>query len=274
MAELHNDVRVSSHRLDMRTGIGSGLAGALMLFLIALVATGQTWRAVAYALVILFGFLVLLAIYFWGAMVFGSVLDGLLHRQGEPVPWTINEAGPLVVPEHDLDPGLELAAAGMLVYRVGEVRPRVYFRKVPLANARAVRPFVVARTGSERPYHFSFTLTDESDAARFDREFDVPLADAPKIVMPPYRLLLSMPRRLVGQRWNLQVRSGVTVVTSFRFMFVEGRDQPPTTPGSRVSDEPGELMAGEQRDLLLRLLDEAIKHDAMSTTQEIVLEDA
>lgn len=274
MAHTHENIQTSSRRASARMGALLSLGSAFLLFLIALIITGHTWRAVAYGLVALFGFLVLLAVYFWGAMLFGGATEALSHRQREPVPWTFNDSGPLIVPEHDLDPGLELVAAGMLVYRMAEVRPRIHFRKVPLANARAVRPFVVARTGSERPYHFQFTLTDEADVTRFDRGFEFPLGDEPRMVMPPYRLSLSMPRRLIGQRWHLQVRSGVTVVTSFRFLFVEGSEQPVNMSNSRFPEEHGESAIGWQRDLLPRLLDDAIKHDAMTTSQEIMLEEA
>jgi hypothetical protein len=173
------------------------------------------------------------------------------------------------LPEHDIDPGLELAAAGMLVYRFGEIKPQVYFRNVPLVNVRAIRPFVVVRTGVERPYEFEFSLTDEQDIVHFRHEFTANLHSDPRLVMPPYRLLIGSVKNLLGQRWHLRVRSGVTVVTSFRFLFV---DQPETGSDGRMNGGD-ELAPSWQHDLLSKLLDEALKRDVMSNTQEIELED-
>jgi hypothetical protein len=219
--------------------------------------TGETWRAVAYAVVALFAFLVLLAIYFWGAMLFGGLLEAV-GRRATPVPWSVAGAGE--VPEHDIDPGLELMAAGVLVYRLGEVKPRPHFRQIPLTNAHAIRPFVVARTGADRPYAFEFVLSDAQDSVRYHAELVSPLKDAPQIVMPHARLRVTLPKRLSGQRWNLQVRSGVTIVTTLRFVFVDGS----------AESDPG---LDWQRTVLPRLLDDAIKQDVLLNTQEVVLED-
>ena len=145
-----------TRRITIQQGFVLSTLVAFGLFLIFLVATGAAWRAVAYAMVALFAFLVVLAVYFWGALLLGGLLE-MVGRQRTPVPWSI---GDVETAEHDLDPGLELQAAGILVYRLGEVRPRVHFRKVPLAEVRAVRPFVVVRTGSARAHTFEFTLTD------------------------------------------------------------------------------------------------------------------
>ncbi|MCD4687641.1 MAG: hypothetical protein K8S97_17065 [Anaerolineae bacterium] len=258
-------------RIDFRTAAFFAFLIAFCLFLIALVLTGHVWRAVAYGVVALFAFLVLLAAYFWGSMLFGGALDALMHRR-TTVPWEIGTD--MDVPEHNIDPGLELIAAGILVYRMGEVRPHAYFRKVPLANVRAVRPFMVARTGAERTYQFLFTLNDENETKRYGDEFAFRLSDMPQVVMPPVRLLLNRPRRLVGQRWSLQVRSGVTVVTTFRFIFVEGSATPTNGMAGSVNIDPRDTANTLEwkQTLLPQLLDEAVKRDAMTNTQEIELE--
>ena len=249
------------------------LIGAVILVLAILVLTDNTWRAVAYGLVALFAFLVAESVYFWGAMVLGGTVEALTRRR--PAGWALDEASSLVIPEHNIDPGLELMAAGVLVYRLGEVKPHVYFRKVSLTNARAIRPFVVARTGAARPYHFHFTLVDESGKTRHAEEFEFDLEDAPRLVMPRCRLLLEMPRQLVGQRWSLQVCSGVTVITSFRFMFADGGSHGivSSEAGQARSPNGSESALGWQQEMLPMLLDEAIKHDVMTQTREIVLEE-
>ncbi len=244
-------------RITWQKGLLFSVVGAFGLFLIALVLTGQTWEAVAYAVVVLFGLLFALAIYFWGSMLFGGVLE-VIGRQRTPVSWAV-EFGSGAIPEYDLDPGLELLAAGVLAYRYGEVKPHVHFMTVPMQNVRAIRPFVVARTGSERTYHFDFVLTDEQDRGRFDTEIASQLHSQPQLVMPHCRLIVKTPKKLIGQRWNLQVRSGVTVVTSLRFSFV----------ADGIADEP--IPAAHQA-VLPRLLDSALKQDAMTNTQEIILE--
>lgn len=231
------------------------IASALVLFLVLLVVTGKTWRAISYAVLALFVFLVLQALYFWGALLLEG-MTGAVARRRSLVPWSVGSEDTWETPEHDLDPGLDLLAAGVLVYRLGEVKPHAYFREVSLANARAVRPFVVARTGAARDYRFQFTLSDENERIRFNQEITFPLDDAPQMIMPSIRLQVNTPRGLNNQRWSLQVRSGVTVVTSFRFVFVNGAPQSDWQP-----------------DMLPQLLDEAIKRDALSGTQEIVLED-
>lgn len=252
---------------------------AFGLFLLALMLTGQVWRAVAYGVIALFGFLIALAVYFWGAMLFGSTLEMLARQRQGTVSWSMIGEN-LVTPKHDIDPGLELLSAGILVYRLGEVKPQPYFRKVPLGDARAVRPFMIARTGAERNYRFSFLLNDEVETTRFDNEFVFALKDEPQVVMPPCRLVVDRPRALIGQRWTLRVQSGLTVVTSFRFIFVEGSAQPGIEKmgiarngsgnGSRLAADGG--LAEWQECMLPELLDEAVKRDAMSSTQDIVLE--
>jgi hypothetical protein len=172
------------------------------------------------------------------------------------------------IPEHDIDPGLELVSAGMLVYRYGEVKPRIHFRKVPLTGARAIRPFVVARTGSERQYNFHFMLNDDNEKTRYSDEFSFNVKNEPQLIMPHYRLSLSMPKKLVGQRWNLRVRSGVTTVTSFRFMFIEEGSQTELLTQA-ANAEP---ILASQEEMLARLLDTAIKQDVLGSTQEIELE--
>jgi hypothetical protein len=246
-----------------------GLLGTFGVFLFLLIVTGKAWWAVGYAIIALGAFLILMAVYFWGAVVLGGLLVALGQRSRAPS-WTMPQDKITEIPEHDIDPGLELAAAGMLVYRFGEVKPQVYFRNVPLANARAIRPFVVARTGVERPYEFEFSLTDENDNIHFEHEFLLTLHADPRLVMPPYRLLLGSSNKFLGQRWNLRVRSGVTVVTSFRFLFVDQPEPSPDGQGTGID----ELPPSWQYDLLSRLLDEAIKRDVMSNTQEIELEDS
>jgi hypothetical protein len=218
------------------------------------------WRAVAYSVVALFVFLVALAVYFWGAIVFGGFLETAWRRR-TPVPWELSgTAGD--VPAYDLDPGLELLAAGMLVYRTGEVKPHVAFRSVPLAGMRAIRPFIVARTGAARTYHFDFALSDERDRTRFAHAFAHDLASVPRLVMPAAHLTVQQPGALDGSQWSVQVRTGVTVVTVFRFSFVNGTHSAPDQFGSRMNE------------LIKRLLDEAIKHDAVSDVQTVVLEES
>jgi hypothetical protein len=256
-----------SRHVSLATGILVSVLGAFGLFLLGLVLTGKMWRALAYATVALFGFLVVQAILFWGAVLLGSLVE-VVARRRNPVSWSIGGSSRMDAPEHDLDPGLQLLAAGMLVYHLGEVTPRVHFRRVPLAGARSMRPFVVARTGSSRPYRFEFVLSDERGIGRFRDEFAFDLRDDPQIVLPCCRLALSMPRRLVGQRWSLRVRSGVTTVTSFRFTFVDGGGHP---NGMAVAWE--ESIVGWQQELLPGLLDEALKRDMLTSTREIVLED-
>jgi hypothetical protein len=258
-----------------RTGVLIGALAAFGLFLLDLLLTGKTWRALAYAVVALVGLLVVQVIFFWGAGVAGS-LAGVFTRRRDVGLWTAGEPVGVRVPEQGIGPGLELLAAGMLVYRLGEVRPGVHFRKVPLWNARAIRPFVVARSGSPCSYRFEFVLSDEGDVRRFRDEFSFDLGDEPQIVMPCYRLALNRPKRLVGQRWRLQIRTGVTTVTSFRFMFAEGGGGSNGTSGSatQTASDSAELAPGWQQEQLPRLLDEALKRDVLTSTQEIVLEDS
>jgi len=262
----------STRRISLNVGVSLGLAGAVVLFVATLILTGQTWRIIAYAMVALMAGLTIIALYFWGAMILGSLLD-LFSSLRQSTPWSAGIQGELHVQEHDIDPGLELVAAGMLVYRLGEVKPRIYFRKIPLANARSIRPFIVARTCAERPYHFQFTLYDEADVPHFQQDFAFTLKDAPQMVTPPQRIMFNKPRRVIGQRWNLQVRAGVTVITSLRFMFVEGGRIEPTLEPSHPLDYQ-EPIPDRQQELLAHLLDQALKMEAMTSTQEIILEDA
>jgi hypothetical protein len=127
----------------------------------------------------------------------------------------------------------------------------------------------VARTGVERPYEFEFSLTDENDNVHFEHKFTYHLRVDPHLVMPPYRLLPGSTPKLLDQRWHLRVRSGVTVVTSFRFLFVDQLETGLT--GSNGHGTSGDELAW-QHDLLSKLLDDAIKRDVMSNTQEIELE--
>jgi hypothetical protein len=209
-----------TQRINVQKWIIVGLLGALP-FSNRVTDHRGIGRAVAYAIVALFVFLIALAVYFWGSVFFGGILD-ILTQGNSSGTWGI---GISEIPKHDIDPGLELLAAGILVYRMGEVRPEIHFRKVPLGNARAMRPFIVARTGSERPYQFLFSLTDDHNSTRFESQFTVKLGDALQLIMPQYRLAPDIPRKLVGQRWSLQVKSGVTVITSFRFMFIDSTER-------------------------------------------------
>lgn len=261
---IPNTTSRPDHRINFRQALFVGILAASVLLVLVLAVTKSTWAAVAYALVALFGFLFVLALYFWGAMLLGGILETFSRHKAHAT-WSIGGTKP-EAPEHNIDPGLELIAAGILVYRYGEVKPRVYFRAVTLTNARAIRPFVVARTGEERTYEFDFLLVDQSEQVRFKGQFAHELRNAPQMVMPHYRLLLNAPHHLTGQRWNLRVRTGVTVVTSVRFTFVDGTDT--QLKKSAVSEE----MQASQKEMLLTLLDEAIKQDAMTQTQEIVLE--
>jgi len=244
-----------------------GAVFTFAVFLLLLIITGEVWKAIAYATVALFGLLFALAIYFWGAMLFGGTLELLLRRR-TPVPWTLGDADGPAVPEHDLDPGLELLAAGILVYRWGEVKPHVFFRQVPVGNMRAIRPFVVARTGLSNAFAFDFDLADAGNTVQMSETFETDLENTPQVVMPRHRLSIREPDALMDRRWHLQVRSGVTVVTSLRFSFVPGQQ-------SNKLTSAGEEAASDQPvpDWLPRLLDDAIKREAISESQEIVLED-
>ena len=231
-------------------------AGFALLFAALSLAFG-TWRAVAYITAGLFGLLFALAFYFWGLMLFGGTLRFLGRRT--PVPWVLDDdAG--AVPAHDLDSGLELMAAGVLVYRRGEARPRAFFRQVPLADAEAVRPFVVARTGVERRCEFAMALYDEHDRPRHQASFTIVLGDRAALVVPPYRLAVPDPARLVGRRWSIQVRSGVTVVAACGLNFVNG-------------EAPPETVLDWQARLLPRLVEEALEREARTHAGAIALKE-
>ncbi|MBN1201467.1 MAG: hypothetical protein JXJ20_06390 [Anaerolineae bacterium] len=259
-----------SRHVDLVKWLGLSLLSLFVLFITVLVLTGEAWRALGYVLVALFGFLIVLAVYFWGVMIFGGFFQ-IIRRHGTPVPWDINPAQPQAAPEHDIDPGLELLAAGVLVYHLGEVRPIIHFRQVPTANMRAIRPFVVVRTGGERRYLFDFTLTNAHDKPLLAHQISRDLTHTPQLVTLPFRLVADSPRTLTGQRWTLQVRSGVTVVTSFRFTFVDGVDQAVVGLQPPAADDEPPLPS--QQALLERLVDAALKQDVLLNTQEITLED-
>ncbi|GEM_PF-2393100 len=267
---------LSSRRIGLRTGAALSVLAALGIFLLALALTGHLWRAIAYGTVVLFAAVIALAVYFWGAIFLGGLLESLLARKTRSA-WSVPAEQFPIAPGQDIDPGLELLAAGMLVYRIAEVRPRAFFRKVPLNNARAVRPFMVARTGAPRKYEFTFVLSDENDVVRFQERFSASVQDQPQLIMPPYRLLLEIPRKLLGQRWLFQVRSGVTVVTSLRFMFVDGRAKTGSLASTLAAsgaliDDGDEEALHWHREVLPLLVDETVKRDAMVQTQEIPLE--
>jgi hypothetical protein len=252
-------------RISIQQGLILAVVGAAALLLVLLILSTSTWTAIAYTMVALLALLIFLSVYFWGTIIFGGLID-LLQRRSSSSPWSVGSTGN--IPEHDIDPGLELVSAGMLVYRYGEVKPRIHFRKVPLTGARAIRPFVVARTGSERQYNFHFMLNDDNEKTRYSDEFSFNVKNEPQLIMPHYRLSLSMPKKLVGQRWNLRVRSGVTTVTSFRFMFIEEGSQTELLTQA-ANAEP---ILASQEEMLARLLDTAIKQDVLGSTQEIELE--
>lgn len=257
----------------LQRAVIGGVMAAFMLYLLLLVFTGRTWLAVSYAMVTLFAALIGLAIYFWSTMLLGGLLEAFRRRE-TPVSWSFEIDGDHTeVPEHDIDPGLQLMAAGVLVYRFGEVRPSVHFRQVPLANARALRPFVVARTGNARPYRFRFSLEDEGHRERFDTEFEFALESEPHIVMPSTLLVPPMANRLVGRRWRLRVTSGATVVATFGFMFVTGqKDATEMLHNGNGRSASGSSLLGQPL-WLPDLMNEALKRDAMSSLQEAVLED-
>lgn len=260
-------------RRNWRMGALMAILVAFLLFLLALVLTGQVWRAAAYGMVALFAFLFGLAAYFWGSLVFGSTLEMLSQSKRKPVPWKIGSGEALNVPKHDIDPGLELLGAGMLVYRIGEVKPQPAFRHVPLDNVRALRPFIVARTGVEQTHHFTFKLHDEHEGPQFSDTFDFALQDQPRVVMPPYRLTLADAARLVGRRWTLRVQSGMTVVTTFRFRFTAGAAQD-VLARDTAANTLGDGQTGDAPQIALsELLDEVVKLDAMMHTEDVGLED-
>ncbi|NLX10982.1 MAG: hypothetical protein GXY36_15135 [Chloroflexi bacterium] len=252
-------------RISISRAAGMGLLGLFVIFLLWLAVTGSPWRAIAYAVVALGALLVALASYFWGALVLGSSLEALFRRSRTPVPWSFEQEGDDT--EHDIDPGLELMAAGILVYRVGETRPEICFREIPLAGVRAIRPFIVARTGMPRDYPFDFALLDEHERRRFDAAFDHGLRNAPVLVAPARRLALRAPGRLLGRRWNLLVRSGVTVVTAVSFRFV---DEDGSGEYTSLDRETALRLSWQ---MLPHLLDEALQQDAVSPVPEVVLED-
>lgn len=232
-------------------------AAGFTLLLAGLSLAFGAWRAVAYVTAGMFGMLFALAFYFWSTMLFGGTLRFLRRRA--PVPWALgDDTGD--VPEHDIDPGLELMAAGMLVYRSDEAKPQAYFRQVPIAEARAVRPFVVARTGAERRCEFAMTLHDERDEIRHDGVFSMVVRDRAAMIVPPYRLAVPDPARLAGRQWSLRVRSGVTVLAAIGFRFVNGDADP----------EPA---LDWQVHVLPRLLDDMIGQDAIAQAAEITLEE-
>lgn len=250
-----SDPRRKRARANRRGLLGTA-AGFALLYAALSLAFGP-WRAVAYITAGLFGALFALAFYFWGAMLFGGTWQFLRRRT--PVPWALDDDAS-AVPMHDIDPGLELMAAGMLVYRAGEARPRAYFRQVPVADARAVRPFVVARTGVARRCEFAIALYDEHDRARHQDSFTTELGDRAALVVPPYRLAVDDPARLVGRRWSLQVRSGVTVVAACGFRFVNGTTQP-------------ESVLDWQAHMLPRLVDEVIARDTLAQAGDVALKE-
>lgn len=248
---------VLSRRSIMQTGAIVGLVSVFVVFLVILIFTGRFGLAFSAGIIVAgVGAVVLLLLFL------------LVSRSERAAKWMTSR---WELAEQDIDPGLELLAAGILVYRMGEIRPDIHFRKVPLGNARAIRPFIVARTGAERPHSFHFALTDDQDEVRFKDRFTVDLGDKPRLVMPAFRIAPDMPRKLVGQCWTLQVRSKMTVVTSFRFMFIDHAERLDALGG--VSDDPTDQALERHHVLLPQLLDEEIKREVMVTTQEIVLED-
>jgi hypothetical protein len=250
-----SDLRRRRSRANMRGLLATAAAFAL-LFAVLSLGFGP-WRAVAYITAGLFGMLFALAFYFWGTMLFGGVLQALRRRT--PVPWVLDDAAD-AVPAHDIDPGLEVMAAGMLVYRSGEANPHVCFRQVPVVDIEALRPFVAVRTGVPRRCAFAIALHDEHDQIRHEDSFMVGLSDRAALVAPPYRLALADPARLAGQHWSLQVKSGVTVVAAWRFHFVNGSSQP-------------ESALDWEAHWLPRLVDEAIEQDSQPQTGDIALEE-
>lgn len=240
------------------------ITGVFVVYLASLVLAGRPWRAAAYAVAVLFALLFLQAFYFWGAMLLGAIAS-TLRRHRSPVPWSLGENGE--VPEHDIDPGLELLAAGVLVYRGDSDRPELCFRDVPVSDLRAVRPFVVARTGYDRPCSFEFALYDDGNALQLTSSAESHLTPAANMVVPGHRLVTRDPGRLAGQRWQLQIRSGVTILTSLRIAY--RNDGFPELPG-RLDPDP----AGEARQARLnRLLDAVLELDAKRDVPDIALEE-
>lgn len=261
----------SGQRLSALTAGILAIVGGFVLFLLVLVLTGHLWRAIAYATVVLFAALGVLAVYFWGALLLGSLVERITNRRTAES-WDIGLDTGFEMPQHDIDPGLELLAAGMLTYRLGEVRPRAHFRTVQVDAVRAVRPFVVARTGAARPYRFEFVLSDDAEVTRFADTFAVDLQHVPQLVVPPYRLLVQEAHKLIGQRWLLQVRTGVTVITSLRFVFVDGSTPVGEAEQASVTEALDAAAPAWQASLLPKLLDEALKREALTRVEEIVLE--
>lgn len=225
--------------------------GALMGYL---VVTGHTWRAIAYAMATLFGLLVALAVYFWSTLLFSGFFAVFTRRQ-TAAPWQFDTE--TEIPEYDLDPGLELVAAGILVYREARPFPDVHFRHVPLAGTHAIRPFLVARTSADRRYPFVFHITDAHAQTRLESTLETELGPQPAMIVPPVQVRLNG-ALLDGQTWRIQVLSGPTVITTIGFTFSNGTSRPGAAGPPGSADTPGHV----PDQTLSRLRDQALQHEA------------
>ncbi|WP_119072474.1 hypothetical protein [Aggregatilinea lenta] len=185
--------------------VGSSAIGALALYALL---SGDVWVAAGWGMAAMLIFLVVLAVYFWGSLVFGGTLSAF--GSSRPVPWTF---GAVEDATHDIDPGIEILSAGVLAYYDDVAEAVPCFRTVPARGLRAVRPFLVARSGMDEMRDFEFELVDAHDRARFRRRIEQALSSTPGLVILPLPLALASARpELV---WGWRVRSGITVLATF-----------------------------------------------------------
>ncbi|HML22813.1 MAG TPA: hypothetical protein PKD09_14275 [Aggregatilinea sp.] len=188
--------------------VGSTIIAALVLYA---AVTGEVWIAAGWGMALMLVFLVGLAIYFWGVLMFGGTLSALKSDRS-PIPWSF---GDIETAEYNIDPGLELMSAGVLAYYTGKTRFETCFRTVPARGLRAIRPFVMARTGLPELRTFEFELVDTHDQIRFRQQVDCYLEDGPELVMTPDLAALPVASDERGEIWSWRVRSGVTILTTF-----------------------------------------------------------
>lgn len=217
---------------SVRWGKWTIWASLLVAGLLALAfVTGELWRMLAWGSVALLAFLLTLAAYFWGTLLFGAVWGFLRRSRGAT--WSL---GGVESAEHDIDPGMELLAAGVLAHYHGHTQPQVCFQNVPVQGLRVIRPFVVARTGWPREHVIEFTLTDDRERQCYRDRAWHELADSPRLVLPSAPVRFPAGDQAVGRRWSWHVRAGVTVVSAFRFVFSEEAPVwPPSAPRGRAS---------------------------------------
>lgn len=188
--------------------VGSTIIAALVLYA---AVTGEVWIAAGWGMALIMAFLVGLAIYFWGVLMFGGTLSAFNSEQ-RPVPWSF---GDIETAEYNIDPGLELMSAGVLAYYTDRAGFRTCFRTVPARGLRAIRPFVMARTGLTSSCTFAFELVDAHDHVHFSQDVELWLDEEPELVMTSEPVVLPVLSGERGKAWSWRVRSGVTILTTF-----------------------------------------------------------